>query len=132
MDIHPVKTEADYDAALAEIERLWGSAEGTPDGDRLDILLVLVEAYEAKHYPMAPPDPIAAIKFRMEQMNLSDEDLQPLLGSPERVAAVINGRRPLSLSMIRKLHRTLHIPLESLIQERQAPTAPRPAANAGR
>jgi HTH-type transcriptional regulator/antitoxin HigA len=120
MEIYPIKTEADYDTALAEIDRLWGSAEGTPDGDRLDVLLVLVEAYEAKHHAIAPPDPIEAIKFRMEQMNLTRKDLEPLIGSRGRVAEVINRRRPLSLPMIRKLHQTLHIPLESLIQEMRA------------
>ena len=117
MEIHPIKTETDYDAALAEIDRLWGSTEGSPDGDRLDVLLVLVESYEAKHHAIAPPDPIEAIKFRMEQMNLTRKDLEPLIGPRGRVAEVINRRRPLSLPMIRKLHQALHIPLESLIQE---------------
>ena len=117
MEIHPIKTETDYDAALAEIDRLWGSKEGSPDGDRLDVLLVLVESYEAKHHAIAPPDPIEAIKFRMEQMNLTRKDLEPLIGPRGRVAEVINRRRPLSLPMIRKLHQALHIPLESLIQE---------------
>ena len=120
MEIHPVKTETDYDAALAEIDHLWGSTEGSPDGDRLDVLLVLVESYEAKHHAIAPPDPIEAIKFRMEQMNLTRKDLEPLIGPRGRVAEVINRRRPLSLSMIRKLHQVLHIPLESLIQEMPA------------
>ena len=115
MDIHIIKTEVDYDAALVEINRLWGSAEGTSNGDRLDILLVLVESYEAQHHPIAPPDPVEAIKFRMEQMNLTRKDLEPFIGSRARVAEVINRRRALSLPMIRKLHRSLHIPLESLI-----------------
>lgn len=74
MNIHPIKTEADYEQALAEVEQLWGAEEGTENGDKLDVLLVLVEAYEAKHHPIAPPDPIEAIKFRMEQMNLSTEN----------------------------------------------------------
>lgn len=116
MSIHPIRTEADYDAALAEIEKLWGSNPRTPNGDRLDVLLVLVESYEAKNHPIAPPDPIDAIKFRMEQMNLTRKDLEPLIGPRGRVAEVINRRRPLSLSMIRRLHKKLHIPLESLIQ----------------
>ena len=114
MNIRPIKTEADYDAALAEIERLWGAKPSTPDGDLLDVLLVLTENYEAQHHPIDPPDPVEAIKFRMEQMNLSRKDLEPLIGSRGRVAEVINRRRALSLEMIRKLHRKLHIPLESL------------------
>src|SRR3989337_1138547 len=116
MNVHPIRTEADYEAALVEVERLWGSKVGTPDGDRLDVLLVLIDNYEAKHHPIAPPDPVDAIKFRMEQMNLTRKDLEPLIGPRGRVAEVINRRRPLSLAMIRSLHRKLHIPLESLIQ----------------
>jgi HTH-type transcriptional regulator/antitoxin HigA len=115
MDIRPIKTEANYDAALAEVDALWGAAEGTVDGDRLDILLTLVESYEAKHHPIPPPDPIDAIKFCMEQMSLTRKDLEPILGSRARVTDIINRRRPLSLPMIRKLHAALHIPLESLI-----------------
>ena len=115
MNIRPIKTETDYDKTLAEIERLWGAKPGTPDGDVLDVLLVLTENYEAQHHPIDPPDPVEAIKFRMEQMNLSRKDLEPLIGSRGRVAEVINRRRALSLEMIRKLHRTLHIPLESLV-----------------
>jgi HTH-type transcriptional regulator/antitoxin HigA len=117
MDTRPIKTEADYEAALAEIERLWGAEEDTVEGDRLDVLLVLTEAYEAKHHPIGPPDPVEAIRFQMAQMNLTRKDLEPMIGSRGRVAEVINRRRPLSLTMIRKLHRALHIPLESLIQE---------------
>jgi HTH-type transcriptional regulator/antitoxin HigA len=117
MKIQLIKNEAQYDAALAEIERLWGSPEQTPAGDRLDVLLVLVESYEAQHHPIAPPDPVEAIKFRMEQMNLTRKDLEPLIGSRARVAEVINRRRSLSLPMIRRLHKALHIPLESLIAE---------------
>lgn len=115
MHIQAIKTESQYDAALAEIEKLWGSREGSPAGDRLDVLLVLAESYEAKHHAIAPPDPIAAIKFRMEQMNLTRKDLEPYIGSRARVAEVINRRRSLSLPMIRKLHRSLRIPLESLV-----------------
>jgi HTH-type transcriptional regulator / antitoxin HigA len=115
MDIRPIKTEADYERALADIERLWGAAENTPEGDRLDVLLTLVEAYEKDHYPMDPPDPVEAIKFRMEQMGLSRKDLEPYIGPRGRVAEVLNGQRKLSLTMIRRLHTHLHIPLESLI-----------------
>lgn len=117
MDVHLIKTESDYDAALKEIDLLWGSPEDTVEGDRLDVLLVLVESYESKHHPVDPPDPIEAIKFRMEQMNLTRKDIEPLIGSRGRVSEVFNRRRPLSLPMIRRLHNTLHIPLESLVQE---------------
>ena len=117
MEIRPIKTEADYDAALAEIDQLWGAEEGTAEGDRLDVLLVLVDNYEAQHHPIAPPDPIEAIKFRMEQMNLTRKDLEPIIGSRARVSEIINRRRPLSLPMIRRLHESLRIPLESLIHE---------------
>jgi HTH-type transcriptional regulator/antitoxin HigA len=115
MDIRPIKTEADYERALAEVEQLWGAAENTPEGDMLDILLTLVEAYEQAHYPIDPPDPVEAIKFRMEQMGLSRKDLEPYIGKRGRVAEVLNGQRRLSLNMIRRLHTHLHIPLESLI-----------------
>lgn len=115
MDIHPVKTEQDYDKALQEIEKLWGSPEGTKNGEKLDILLVLVEAYEAKHYPISPPDPIEAIKFRMEQQGLTRKDLEPLIGSRGRISEIFAKKRDLSLSMIKKLHHDLHIPYESLI-----------------
>ena len=115
MNVHPIRTEADYDAALGEVEQLWGSKVGTPDGDRLDVLLVLINDYELKHHAIDPPDPVDAIKFRMEQMNLTRKDLEPLIGPRGRVAEVLNRRRPLSLAMIRSLHHKLHIPLESLI-----------------
>jgi HTH-type transcriptional regulator/antitoxin HigA len=115
MNVHPIRNEADYDAALGEVEKLWGSKVGTLDGDRLDVLLVLIEDYEKKHHPIDPPDPVDAIKFRMEQMNLTRKDLEPLIGPRGRVAEVLNRRRPLSLAMIRSLHHKLHIPLESLI-----------------
>jgi HTH-type transcriptional regulator/antitoxin HigA len=117
MKIQPIRTEADYDRALANIEHLWGAKQGTPNGDRLDVLLVLVEDYESKHHPIDPPDPVEAIKFRMEQMNLTRKDLEPLIGPRGRVTEVINRRRPLSLAMIRKLHAGLSIPLESLIRD---------------
>jgi HTH-type transcriptional regulator/antitoxin HigA len=115
MDIRPLKTEADYNDALAEIEQLWETEVNTPAGDKLDVLLTLVEAYENVHYPIDPPDPIEAIKFRMEQMGLSRKDLEPYIGKRGRVAEVLNRQRGLSLSMIRRLHAHLHIPLESLI-----------------
>jgi HTH-type transcriptional regulator/antitoxin HigA len=115
MNIHPIKSETDHDRALAEIEGLWGAKENSKEGDKLDILLVLVEDYERKHYPIDPPDPIEALKFRMEQMDLSRKDLEPYIGKRSRVSEILNHQRNLSLNMIRKLHDNLHIPLESLI-----------------
>ena len=117
MEIQPIKTEQDYNQALAEIEQCWGASEGTEAGDKLDILLVLVDDYESIHYPILPPDPIEAIKFRMEQMNLSRKDLEPCIGGRGRVSEVLNYQRGLSLNMIRKLHSKLSIPLENLISE---------------
>jgi HTH-type transcriptional regulator / antitoxin HigA len=115
-EIKPIRTSRAYDAALGEIERLWGARLGTPDGDRLDVLATLIEAYEAKHYPMDPPDPIEAIKFRMEQRGLSRKDLEPLIGTRTRVAEILNRRRNLSISMIRRLHKALGISAEVLIR----------------
>ena len=117
MDIQPIKNEKDYSKALAEIEMLWGSEEGTERGDKLDILLVLAEDYENKHHQISPPDPIEAIKFRMEQMNLTRKDLEPFIGGRGRVSEIMNYRRALSINMIRNLHSNLSIPLESLINE---------------
>ncbi len=115
MEVHPLKTLSDYEQALTEIERLWGAEPNTPEGDKLDVLLTLVESYEEKHYPIAPSDPIEAIKFRMEQMGLTPKDLEPYIGSCGRVSEVLNRRCELSLPMIRRLYEHLHIPLESLI-----------------
>ena len=117
MKIHPIRTETDYTLALGAIERLWGAKRGTPQGDDLDVLLVLVEDYETKHHSIDLPDPVDAIKFRMEQMNLSRKDLEPLIGSRGRVTEIINRKRSLTLPMIRKLNEKLRIPLESLIKE---------------
>ena len=117
MNIHPIKTESDYEQALSEVEKLWGSEEGSKKGDKLDVLLVLIENYENEHHPINPPDPIDAIKFRMEQMNLSRKDLEKYIGPRGRVSEILNRRRGLSISMIRNLHTNLHIPLESLIGE---------------
>jgi len=116
MDIHPIKTEEDYDAALAEVEKLWNAQVDTPEGDKLDVLITLIEAYEAKHHPISLPDPIEAILFRMEQSGLERKDLEPYIGRSGRVSEVLNRKRPLTLEMIRKLWNGLHIPLESLIQ----------------
>jgi HTH-type transcriptional regulator/antitoxin HigA len=119
MDIHPIRTEADYRAALAEVSRMFDLDEepvlGTPEGDRFDILVTLVEAYERKHFPIVAPDPIEAIKFAMEQRGLSPRDLEPMIGRTNRVYEVLAGRRPLTMRMVRELHRQLGIPAESLI-----------------
>jgi HTH-type transcriptional regulator/antitoxin HigA len=117
MNIQPIKTEQDYGKALAEIEEFWGADEGTENGDKLDILLILVDDYEKIHYPILPPDPIEAIKFRMEQMNLSRKDIEPYIGGRGRVSEILNYQRKLSLNMIRSLHSNLSIPLENLISE---------------
>jgi len=113
--IHPIRTETDYEAALERIEALWGAEQETPEGDELDVLFVLVEAYEEAHYPIAPPDPIEAIKFTMEHKQLERKDLEPYLGSRSRVSEVLNRKRGLSIDMIRNLHKGLGIPLESLV-----------------
>jgi HTH-type transcriptional regulator/antitoxin HigA len=115
-ELKPIRTGADHDAALREVERLWGAKLGTPKGDRLDILITLIEAYEDEHYPMDPPDPIEAIKFRMEQQGLTRKDLEPLIGSRTRVAEVLNRKRNLSIAMIRRLNAELGIPAEVLVR----------------
>src|ERR1700723_2541779 len=114
-ELRPIRTETDYEAALAEVGRLWDAKSGTPTGDRLDVLVTLIEAYEDKHYPMDPPDPIEAIQFRMEQQGLTRRDLEPLLGTRARVAEIMNRRRGLSIDMIRRLHEQLGISAEVLI-----------------
>jgi HTH-type transcriptional regulator / antitoxin HigA len=124
MDIKPLHTEADYDSALDAVSELLDANpdRDTPDGDRLEILLALVSVYEDEHYPVPPPDPIEAIKFRMEQQGLTAADLIPYIGARNRVHEVLNGTRQLTLPMIRRLHEGLGIPAESLIgrEEREA------------
>jgi HTH-type transcriptional regulator/antitoxin HigA len=115
MIIFPIRTEDDYDRVLIRIDKLMNAELGTPEGDELDILVTLVEAYEAKHYPMPVCDPVEAIKFRMEQMGLEAKDLTPIIGSRSKVSEVLNHKRQLSLAMIRNLHAHLHLPYESLI-----------------
>jgi HTH-type transcriptional regulator/antitoxin HigA len=117
MEIKPIRTKADHRAALKEIEALMSARQGTPEGERLDVLATLVEAYERKHFPMDLPDPIEAIRFCMEQKDLTAKDLVPMIGQINRVYEVLNGKRPLTLQMIRRLHRELGIPAESLIRE---------------
>lgn len=117
MRIKPIKTKADYRAALKEIESLMSAKPDTPQGERLDVLVTLVEAYEHKHYPLDLPDPIEAIKFRMEQMNLTPKDLVPVIGQLNRVYEVLNHKRPLTLKMIWRLHNQLGIPAECLIKQ---------------
>lgn len=117
MNIHPVKTRSDYQATLKEIERLMMAKPDTPAGDRLDILVTLVEAYEAKNHPLGFPDPVAAIKFTMEQKQLSVKDLEPYIGRSNRVYEILNHKRSLTTKMIWRLHQGLGIPAESLIRQ---------------
>ena len=117
MDIKPIRNKRDHEAALAEIGRLMTAKRNTPEGDRLDILVTLVEAYEAKHFPLDLPDPVEAIKFVMEQRNLAVKDLVPYIGKPNRVYEVLNHKRPLTMAMAWKLHKGLGIPAESLIKQ---------------
>lgn len=116
MEIRPIKTEADYEATLKEIEGLMSAEADSPEGDRLDVLVTLVEAYEREHYPIGFPDPVEAIKFRMEQQGLSVEDLVPVIGRKNRVYEVLARKRPLTLRMIEGLHETFSIPAESLLK----------------
>jgi HTH-type transcriptional regulator/antitoxin HigA len=117
MDIRPIRTKADYKATLKEISALIEDDPdpGTRSGDRLDILTTLVQAYEAKHFPIGTPDPIEAIKFRIEQSGLTVKDLEPIIGKSNRVYEVLNRKRPLTLAMIRRLHEEFGIPAEVLI-----------------
>jgi HTH-type transcriptional regulator/antitoxin HigA len=115
-EVRPIRTKRDYEAALKEVERLWGAKAGTSEGDRLDVLAILVDAYEAEHYPMDPPDPVEAIKFRMEQQGLTRRDLEEIIGTRTRIAEVLNRKRGLSIAMIRRLHERLGISADVLIR----------------
>ncbi len=115
-DVKPIRTDADYEAALAEVGRLWGSKLGTAKGDRLDVIATLIDAYEAKRFPMDPPDPVEAIKFRMESQGLTRKDLEGIIGTRTRIAEVLGRKRGLSIEMIRRLHTKLGIPAEVLIK----------------
>lgn len=116
MDIKPIKSEADHERALRRVEQLWDSPEGSKESDELDILTTLVDAYEREHYPIDLPDPVEAIKFRLEQTGKGSRDLIGIIGRRTRVYEVMSGKRPLSLNMIRNLHEKLDIPAEVLIQ----------------
>ena len=116
MEIKPIRSEADYQSALKEIEKLMESQPGTPEGDRMDVLVTLVEAYEAKHFPIPEPnDPVEVLEYYMESRGLSRSDLIPYLGSKERVSEVLNRKRGLSLEMIRRLHNNLGIPADLIM-----------------
>lgn len=116
MNVAPIRTKRDHRRTLTEIEGLMGAKRRTPEGDRLDVLVTLVEAWEAKHYPIDLPDPVAAIKYHMEQQGLAPKDLVPYIGSRNRVYEVLNRKRPLTLKMVWRLHSGLGIPAESLIK----------------
>ena len=115
MEIRPIKTEQDYNDSIKRIEELWGAKKDTLQGDELDLLVTLVESYEMKHYPIAPPDPVDAIKFRMEQMEMTKADMVKYLGSQSRVSEVLNRKRKLTLSMVKSLYKELRIPAEILL-----------------
>jgi HTH-type transcriptional regulator/antitoxin HigA len=120
--VRPIRSPADYEATLDEIAALMSAEPGTPEADRLDVLTTLVEAYEVANYPMDPPDPMEAIRFRMEQQGLTPRDLEPFIGSRARVSEVLNRRRPLSLAMIRRLADGLRISAAVLIRPTGAPS----------
>ncbi len=122
--VRPLHNEQDYEAVLAEIEGLMDALPGTPDGDRLDVLVTLVDAYEARHWPVDAPNPIEAIRIRMEQKNLRARDLEPMIGSRGRVSEILSGKRSLTLPMIRRLSKGLDIDTQVLIQE-MPPKSPR-------
>lgn len=115
MNIEPIHTDEDLQRAFLRLEKLWGAKPGTTAADELEILTLLIEHYEAKHYPMPPSDPVEAIKFRMEQQGLTNKDLEPYIGSRGRVSEILNGKRKLSLPMIKRLHQGLHIPYDCLL-----------------
>lgn len=115
MEIRPIKTEQDYKTSILRIEVLWGAKKDTTKGDELDLLVTLVESYEMKHYPIAPPDPVDAILFRMEQMGMTKADMVQYIGSQSRVSEILNRRRKLTLGMIKSLYKGLKIPAEILL-----------------
>lgn len=117
MQIRPIRTKADYRAALGDVETLMGARPATAAGERLDVLVTLIEAYERRHYPLDLPDPVEAIRFVMEQRGLAVKDLEPMIGRSNRVYEVLSRKRPLTLKMIWRLHQGLGIPAESLIKQ---------------
>ncbi|MCB9149979.1 MAG: helix-turn-helix domain-containing protein [Caldilineaceae bacterium] len=127
MTLRPIRNDEDYETALEEIEALWNAEEGTPEIDRLDILVLLVEAYEAEHYLIPDPDPIELILHVMDARGLTRRDLEPYLGSRARVSEILNRRRPLSLEMIRKLQMGLGLPADVLVQSYELEDTPKRA-----
>ena len=117
MTIKPIKTEQDYHEALERLERIFDAEKGTEAGDELEILSILIDQYEREHFPIDTPDPVEAIKFRMDQMGLQQKDLARVVGYKSRVSEILNKKRKLTLTMIRKLSRALHIPPDVLIQD---------------
>ena len=115
MNIKPIRNDDDLRAAFKRLESVFQAREGTPEADEMEILVTLIEAYEHKHYPIGPADPVEAIKFRMDQQGLTPKDLELYIGSSGRVSEVLNGKRGLSLQMVKRLHDGLHIPYESLL-----------------
>lgn len=115
MNIKPIRSDDDLRAAFLSLETIFQAEEGTPEADEMEILVTLIEAYEQKHYPIGPADPIEAIKFRMDQQGLTPKDLEPYIGASGRVSEVLNHKRPLSLRMVKRLHEGLRIPYESLL-----------------
>lgn len=116
MNIKPIKTNADYQAALKEIESLFEATPNTPQGDRLEVLVTLVEAFEEQHYAIPAPDPVEAVLYHMESRGLTRKDLEPYIGNRARVSEILNRRRPLTLTMIRRLHSELGIPADALLK----------------
>lgn len=117
MDIKIIKTEKEYQSALERLNDVFDAPINSPEGDEAELLTILIENYENMHYPIEAPDPIEAIKFRMEQMNMNKKDLAEVIGYKSRVSEILNRKRRLSLSMIRKLHKKLRIPYENLMSE---------------
>ncbi|MCC4287886.1 MULTISPECIES: helix-turn-helix domain-containing protein [Halomonadaceae] len=117
MNIKPIRSDDDLRAAFQRLEAIFQAEEGTPEADEMEVLVTLIEAYEEKHYPIAPPDPIEAIKFRMEQQGLTKRDLEAYIGPSGRVSEVLSGKRKLSLRMIKRLHDGLKIPYDSLMSQ---------------
>lgn len=116
LEIRPIRKKADHRWALKEVERLWDAGPGTPDGDHVDVLVTLIEAYEERRFPIAPPDPISAIEFMLQQKGLTRRDLEPAIGGRGRVSEVLNRKRPLTLPMVRALSKLLDIPTEILVR----------------